>query len=515
MITARLFDRFAAPAERLVAALSDPARRERTAVVALIAYVAVWTLYGVLAKAGQDLHGDMTEMLAWSRELALGYPKHPPLAAWLVAAWFAVFPVADWSFYLLAVSVAGVALWIAWKLAGDYLDGEKRALALVLMTFVPFFNFHALKFNANTILLPLWAATALCFLRSYERRSLLWAALAGLFAAASMLGKYWSLFLLLGLGLAALLDSRRIAYFKSAAPWVTVGVGAILVAPHALWLLTAEFTPLTYATAIRSGAAGHPLKSAGGYLAGALAYSAVAVLVALAAIRPIPSSHPVRATAADMLWPATPERRLAALAFWSPLLLPAILAPVFRFEITSLWTMSAWALLPVMLLSSPLIALDRRAVVAALAAAVVFPIVMVAVAPLIAGLVHRGGGTPAAMHSRLLAERVAHEWRRVTDRPLRMVAGESDLAYGVAAYLPSRPSVFPDFNRKLGPWVDAARLRRDGVAIVCAAADAGCGLPATALGLTGTRTEADVSRSYFGRQGRAGRYTIIIVPPQP
>jgi 4-amino-4-deoxy-L-arabinose transferase-like glycosyltransferase len=275
--TASLLDRLAAPAERLLAALSDPARRERTAIIALIAYVAVWTLYGVLAKAGQDLHSDMLEMLAWSRELALGYPKHPPLAAWLVTAWFAVFPVADWSFYLLSVTAAGVALWIIWRLAGDYLDGEKRALALVLMTFIPFFNFHALKFNANTVLLPLWAATTLCFLRSYERRSMLWAALAGVFAAASMLGKYWSVFLLLGLGIAALLDSRRAAYFKSAAPWVTIVVGLVLIAPHLAWLLSAEFTPLNYASAIRSGAGGHPLKSAGGYLAGALAYAALPV----------------------------------------------------------------------------------------------------------------------------------------------------------------------------------------------------------------------------------------------
>jgi hypothetical protein len=177
--------------------------------------------------------------------------------------------------------------------------------------------------------------------------------------------------------------------------------------------------------------------------------------------------------------------------------------------------MSAWALLPVVLLSSPLIALDRRPVVAAVAAAVVFPVVMVAVAPLVAGVVHRAGGTPAAMHSRLLAQRVAHEWRRVTDKPLRMIAGESDLAYGVAAYLPSRPSAFPDFNRKLGPWVDAARLKRDGVVVVCVAADPTCGMPAAALGLSGTRTEAEVSRTYFGTDVRTGRYTIIIVPPQP
>jgi hypothetical protein len=95
-----------------------------------------------------------------------------------------------------------------------------------------------------------------------------------------------------------------------------------------------------------------------------------------------------------------------------------------------------------------------------------------------------------------------------------MVAGESDLAYGVAAYLPGRPSAFPDFNRKLAPWVDVARLKRDGVAIVCQAADPTCGMPAAALELAGPRTEVEMTRTYFGTPGRTGRYTIVIVPPQ-
>ena len=509
MTKARLLDRLAAPAGRLLAALSDPARRERTAVLLLIAYVAVWTLYGVLAKASQDLHPDMTEMVAWSRELAFGYPKHPPLAAWLTALWFALFPATDWSFYLFTMTIAGVALWIAWRIAGDYLDGEKRALAFALMTFIPFFNFHALKFNANTVLLPLWAATAFCFLRSYERRTVLWAALAGLFAAASMLGKYWSVFLLLGLGIAALIDRRRADYFKSPAPWVTIAAGVVVLVPHLAWLMTADFTPLTYATAIRSGARGHPLKSAGNYLLGALAYVALPLICALAAIRP------GRAVAADMLWPREPRRLLAALAFWGPLLLPAILAPVVGFEITSLWTMSAWALLPVVLLSSPRITLDRRPVLAAIAAATMLPVVMVAAAPFIADSIHRKGGAAAAMHARLLAERVAHEWRRVTDRPLKMVGGDSDLAFGVAFYLPGRPEAFPDFNRTLAPWVDMTRLQRDGMAIVCPAADQRCALRGAAVNLGGTRVEADITRSYFGKPGATGRYLIVIVPPRP
>ena len=156
------------PADRLVAALADPARRERTVLGVLAAYVALWTLYGAFAKASQDIHFDMAELAAWSRELAFGYSKHPPLAAWLVRAWFTLFPSADWAYYLLAMTVVAVALWIAWRLSGRYLDGEKRVVALALLTLIPFYNFHALKFNPNTVLLPLWAATTLWFIRSFE-----------------------------------------------------------------------------------------------------------------------------------------------------------------------------------------------------------------------------------------------------------------------------------------------------------------------------------------------------------
>ena len=106
--------------ERLLAALTDPARRERTVTAVLLGYVALWTLYGVLAKAGQDIHVDMSEQVALAHEWALGYPKHPPLTMAVVRAWFAVFPADDWAYYLLAMANAGLALWIVWRLAGRF-----------------------------------------------------------------------------------------------------------------------------------------------------------------------------------------------------------------------------------------------------------------------------------------------------------------------------------------------------------------------------------------------------------
>src|SRR5947209_9438531 len=289
--------------ERLFDALADPARRERTAVAVLLGYVALWTLYGTMAKGSRDSHPAMSRQFALGRELALGYPKHPPLAMAVVRAWFAVFPTADWAYYLLAMVNVGLALWIAWRLCARFLDGEKRVLGLALLTLVPFFNFHGLKFNVNTVLMPLWAATTLWFLRSFETRRVLDAALAGLGAAACMYGKYWSIFLLLGLGIAALLDRRRAAYFRSGAPWVTIAAGALALAPHAAWLIANDFAPFSYAVA------GHgptsllsALRGALGYLAGGVGYVAVPLVLVFAAARP------GRAAVNDMAWPATPER---------------------------------------------------------------------------------------------------------------------------------------------------------------------------------------------------------------
>src|SRR5947207_4259954 len=275
------------PLDRLAAALVDPGRRERTAAQLLLAYVAVWTLYGVLAKASQDVHFDMGEAVAWSREPAWGYSKHPPLSAWVVKAWFAIFPLADWAYYLLAMVLAGAALWIAWKLSARWLDGEKRAAGLALLTLVPFYNFHALKFNANTVLIPLWAATTLWFLRSFEERDVVSAALAGVAAAAAMLGKYWSIVLLAGLAIAALADPRRRGYFRSPAPWITVAAGALLLAPHLFWLLAHGSSPFDYALDK------HPARGlldavagAARFLAGGAAYVAAPIVLAAAATLP-------------------------------------------------------------------------------------------------------------------------------------------------------------------------------------------------------------------------------------
>jgi 4-amino-4-deoxy-L-arabinose transferase-like glycosyltransferase len=213
------------PFERLFDALVDAARCNSAMLLLLIGYAATWTLYGSIARSSQDLHPDMAELISWSRDLSLGYFKHPPLAAWLVRLWFSVLPLTDWSYYLLAMLMPTIALWIFWRLSADYLEIEKRVVGVALLMLIPFYNFHALKFNVNTVLLPTWAATTFWFLRSYKTHNALYRALTGIGAATCMLGKYWSVFLLAALIVVALIDSRRSAYFRSAAPWITIIAG--------------------------------------------------------------------------------------------------------------------------------------------------------------------------------------------------------------------------------------------------------------------------------------------------
>ena len=145
-------------------------------------YVLLWTAYATIAKGSQGFHFDMVEVIAWSRDLSHGYLKHPPLAAAVAWAWFAIFPVAEWSYYLLAMTMPALTLWIVWHLSADYLDADKRIAGLALLMLVPFFHFHALKFNVNTVLMPLWAATTFWFLRSIKTRSSRHATLAGVAA---------------------------------------------------------------------------------------------------------------------------------------------------------------------------------------------------------------------------------------------------------------------------------------------------------------------------------------------
>jgi len=488
----------------------DPSRRERTVLALLAGYAAIWSLYGAVAKSSQDIHFDMGEMVAWSREVTFGTPKHPPLPAWLVRAWFSVFPLEDWAYYLFAVLLATAALWVAWKASAPYLDGEKRLIGLALLTLVPFYSFHALKFNANSAMTPLWALTTWWFLRSYETRGSLYAVLAGLAAAAAVLGKYWAIVLLIGLGIAALADPRRAAYLRSPAPWLTIAAGAAGLAPHLAWLYAHDFKPFDYMLESHPATAGTALLSGLGYVAGAAGYLAVPTLIAVAAARPTWSA------VADTAWPREPERRLVLLAFLLPLVLPIAAAVAAKEDVVSLWSIGSMTLFPVVLLSSAQLTIARADVRRILALAIAVPIVAAAVSPAVALVIHFRGVPNHATHYRLVAQAAEKAWRETTDRPLRLIGSSDNLLDGALIYFSQNPSTWNINDPAVTPWTDEARIAREGIALFCAAAEMNCVAAMNARAArspTGKRVEIELSRSYFGRSDTPERFVIVTIPP--
>jgi hypothetical protein len=246
-----------------------------------------------------------------------------------------------------------------------------------------------------------------------------------------------------------------------------------------------------------------------------VAYIAVPLLIVLVAARP--SAAAVR----DMAWPRAPERRLATAAFWAVLLAPALVAPFTGVRLVSLWSMSAWTLLPVMLLSSPLVMISRRDAAGIVTLAVVFPFVMVALAPAVAFAIHRAGPAALTAHSAMLAGPVERLWRETSDRPLRVFGGFVELADGVPFYLPSHPVAAHVLDGPVSQAMEA-RIGRDGIVMVCPArnperpvtgqcvdraiARARCSLP-------GMQVEVEVRRRYLGVGGTRERYLIVTIPP--
>jgi hypothetical protein len=326
-----------------------------------------------------------------------------------------------------------------------------------------------------------------------------------------MLTKYWSIFLIVGFMAGALAHPRRRDYFRSPAPWASIAVGALLLAPNIATLFKYDFYAFTYAAESHADRSlGPVLAAAGNYLSGALYLAGACLVLQIAAAPRLPVWR-------EMLWPLAPERRFMAVILWVGLLSPVVLSLALEMRINALWTMPCWSLLPALMLSAPSLALTRRAAGAVLAAAYAIPVVALAASPWVALRVLDNGVDNLQAHYSLVAHEVDRRWPQVSQAPLRYAAGPEGLAWGCTFYCRDRPRAFPTFSRVNAPWIDPAAMAREGFVGLCLADDQGCLAQARAIaaGNPNAREETvELARSAFGRHGTPRRFTIVLAPPQ-
>ena len=265
-------------AERLVLAGRRLVAENREGVIvagALGCFAALWMLYDTITLAPVDLRWDASEASLWAQHFAFGY-KHPPMTGWLFALWFAVFPRADWAEHLLYLTMAVTTLAVAWRLLRDHLDKERALFGLAALFLVPLYTVKTAELNANTVMMPFWAAALLFYLRARRGLGVADAFLAGAFASLAVLGKYWAVFLLAGMAVASVVGAGTKRFWRSPAPYVMAAGAAIVLAPHAIWLVT-ERGGASYAfvrsNVMAAESFGAALAGSAYYLVGVAAYA--------------------------------------------------------------------------------------------------------------------------------------------------------------------------------------------------------------------------------------------------
>ena len=486
---------------------------DRAVWILLALFVAIWTSFQVIAYSAIGIHDDLAEVFVWSQHPSAGYQKHPPLAGLIAAVWFKLFPVADWSFDLMAMLNSAVALFAIDRIAGRYLSGDKRLLVLLLLLLTPFYQFHGQRFSTNQALLSTWPIATWCFLRAFETRRVGWSVLAGVTAALAMLAKYYSIYLIAAFVVAALSHPQRWDYLRSPAPSISIFAGLVLIAPHLYWLATTGLGPFQYAMAVHgSGSSSDELMSILEYLTGGIGYVLLPVAVFAVAVRP------ERTMLGEMLWPNDADRRMLVVMLGGLFLLPALTAPLIGVKITSLWTMSGWFLLPIVLLSPARITLTRAAAVRVAIGVAILTAGVLAAAPAIAWSNFAKGVENGRAYYRVVGEELTRAWRTTMGgRPLTIVTGDPSLAQATSFYSPDHPDSAPWFGLPPQPWVTNERLRREGWAGACFADEQLCLAAAEQHSADHPgvmRIEETLTVSFFGMSAASKQFIFILAPPQ-
>jgi 4-amino-4-deoxy-L-arabinose transferase-like glycosyltransferase len=483
-----------------------------TILVLLGVFAALWALYFTIAEAPVAIKHDMAEAYAWGREFQLGYNQHPPFWAWVCGLWFSLFPRAQWAFALLSSVNAGIGLWGAWALIGDFAQGPKRVAAWALLLLTPLYTFYAYKYDANTIFLSIWPWTLHCFMRSLHRRRVGDAVAFGACLGLAMLSKYYALILVATCLLAALQHPSRWRYFASASPYVSGVVAAVICAPHIGWLLTHRAPPLRYLTSISGWDWNYVAFQATRTLLGALGIS-LGVILVVGFTAWTSRRHGIAAFGRDAR--GSTVRVLATLTL-APLALTVASALALRTTSTVEMTVGTFPLLPLLVIEAAGVRdLDllcrisvRLAGAVTLGALALSPAVALARA-------YMSSNAMNATPFQEVAVAATRLWHDRTSLPLAYVAGSDWYENATAFYSPDRPHVFVHFDYSRNLWVSPEALAKQGLLSVCLSGDTAC-LAATARFATprAARAELSLAHAFWGHVAKPVRFVVTVIPPR-
>ena len=432
----------------------------------------VWTFAAWLSRANLESGGDMVENYAWGIEWQAGYHKHPPLFAWIVAVWFSVFPRTDLAYYALSALNAMLGLLGVAALARRFVSGNAAAFAALALAVSPLYTGLAIKFNANAVLLSIWPCTAYFFVAFVQAGRWRHAVACGVLAGLALLGKYFSVVLVLALVIAVVVVPAWRQRLRGLGPWLAVAAALAVLAPHVLWMFDHQFSTLRFASQRSDGQFVPALLRLLNYTAAQVGYLLPSAIFLLWSIPPQRRREAAVLMLRALVRPAL-HRQLWWLSF-APMLAVAAIAMLMRTPMASVWGMAQWFAVTALWLGvlasqgiAPRIDWLRRALP-------VYWVGVLALASAVGFFEARSGAAAAAEPRAELAQAAHALWRERTGRALTLVGGLHVEAMAIVFYAPGKAHWWNPAAPAITPWITPAHWQREGSLLVCPQPDTDC-----------------------------------------
>ena len=258
----------------------------------LLAHVVLWIALPVMLEGSIRL--DVSEGAIGGREWQLAYLRHPPFTTWLVevARWAGPFRYAAVYAMGQALALGGLVLvaLTAARLESEHGQARQVATLTLLMGLAsPVLTYIPIQLSPNIGLMLASGLVILTAWEAFEHASISrWLAF-GIAVGLSLWVKYAIGLLILPLMLAFLIVPAWRRRLVTAGPWLAVVTAAVVIAPHAWFVLIHGSTTLAFATRTVSPGFATNLRYAAEFMANAALFMLPMAAVAglLVGFRPL------------------------------------------------------------------------------------------------------------------------------------------------------------------------------------------------------------------------------------
>ena len=205
----------------------------------------------ILALLGDpnSLYADETQYWLWSREVDWGYFSKPPMIAWIIAATTGVFGNADWAVRLAAPFLHTITAVMLGLTAARLFGARAGAFTALGWAVMPAVWLSATIISTDAVLMAGFSTALYALVRLREGPDWRFAVLLGAAAGYAFLSKYAAIYLLIGLGVAIVIDApsrRALLSLQGAAALALFG---LIISGNVIWNAQHEFATVSHTAA--------------------------------------------------------------------------------------------------------------------------------------------------------------------------------------------------------------------------------------------------------------------------